>query len=82
MNLEQSLKELEEIVAKLEDNTINLDESIELFEKGIKLSRQCQKVLDSAEKKVSVLIKDENGSIIKKNYEESESNNGTEGNEI
>lgn len=53
---EKSIKELEEIVAKLEKGDAGLDESIELFEKGIKLSKECNDMLDNAEKKVSVLI--------------------------
>ena len=62
-NFEKSIKELEEIVSKLEQGDIALDESLELFEKGIKLSKQCQKILDEAEKKVSVLVADENGEM-------------------
>ncbi len=53
---EKSIKELEEIVAKLENGDTTLDESLELFEKGIKLSKECNRMLDNAEKKVSVLI--------------------------
>ena len=53
---EKSIKELEEIVAKLENGDTSLDESLELFEKGIKLSKECNQMLDNAEKKVSVLI--------------------------
>lgn len=62
-NFEKSIKELEEIVSRLERGDTSLDESLELFEKGIKLSKQCQKTLDEAEKKVSVLVGDENGEI-------------------
>ena len=65
MKLEQKLKELEEIVKKLEAGECDLDESISLFEKGINLSRSCQKLLDDAENKVSVLIND-NGSVMSK----------------
>ncbi|MBR4173074.1 MAG: exodeoxyribonuclease VII small subunit [Clostridia bacterium] len=53
---EKSIKELEEIVAKLEAGDTSLSESLELFEKGIKLAKECNKMLDEAEKKVSVLI--------------------------
>lgn len=62
-NFEKSIKELEEIVSKLEQGDVELDESLELFEKGIKLSKQCQKILDEAEKKVSVLVADDNGEM-------------------
>lgn len=53
---EKSIKELEEIVNKLENGDASLSESLELFEKGIKLAKDCNKMLDEAEKKVSVLI--------------------------
>lgn len=60
---EESLKELEEIVEKLEAGDVSLDESIKLFENGMKLSKSCQKMLDTAEKKVSVLLANENGEL-------------------
>lgn len=53
---EKSIKELEETVAKLESGDTTLSESLELFEKGIKLAKECNEMLDKAEKKVSVLI--------------------------
>lgn len=53
---EKSIKELEEIVNKLETGETSLSESLELFEKGIGLAKECNKMLDEAEKKVSVLI--------------------------
>ena len=53
---EKSIKELEEIVNRLEAGDASLSESLELFEKGIKLAKECNKMLDEAEKKVSVLI--------------------------
>ena len=60
-NFEQSIKLLEEIVSKLEGSEISLEESIALFEEGVKLTKSCQKMLDDAGKKVSVLMIDENG---------------------
>ncbi len=60
-NFEQSIKLLEEIVSKLEGSEISLEESIALFEEGVKLTKSCHKMLDDAEKKVSVLMIDENG---------------------
>lgn len=58
MNFEEAIKELEAVVSSLENGENSLDDSIELFEKGIKLSKQCQKMLDTAEKKVRVLMAD------------------------
>ena len=65
---EESMKELEEVVAKLESGDATLDESLEYFEKGIKLSKNCQKMLDTAEKKVSVLIAGSDGELEKQNF--------------
>lgn len=61
---EDSIKELEKIVEKLEKGEIGLDESLELFERGIKLSKECSDMLDKAEKKVSVLINGEKRDFI------------------
>jgi len=55
-NLEKSLKELETIVEKLEEGDIPLEESLKEFEKGVKLSRDCQTALKDAEQKVQILI--------------------------
>ena len=54
---EENLKKLETIVQTLEEGNIDLDSALKEFEQGIKLSRQCQKKLSDAEKKVEVLLK-------------------------
>lgn len=59
---EASLQELEKIVRRLEDGDLPLEESLKLFEKGVKLSRECQERLSQAERRIEVLLKDENGS--------------------
>jgi exodeoxyribonuclease VII small subunit len=58
---EEALKKLEEIVTQLEQGDLSLDESLKLFEEGIRLSRRCTKKLDEAEKKVEILLKDSGG---------------------
>lgn len=65
---ENSMLELEQVVKKLEKGDTTLDESLSLFEKGVKLSKECQNMLDKAEKKVSVLLKNENGEIEKQDF--------------
>lgn len=58
MKFEEAIRELESVVANLDSGEKSLDESIALFEKGIKLSKDCQKMLDNAEKKVRILMAD------------------------
>ncbi|MGA1863580.1 MAG: exodeoxyribonuclease VII small subunit [bacterium] len=61
VSFEKALKQLEEIVHKLESGDLGLEDSLELFEEGIKLSRFCSKKLELAEKKIEMLTKDEKG---------------------
>lgn len=56
VNFESQLQELETIVEQLESGELPLDEALKVFEKGVKLSRQCQQLLADAEQKVSVLM--------------------------
>ena len=58
IDFESSLKELESIVTKLEDENINLEDSVKSFEAGINLVKQCQKQLEEAELKVKELLDD------------------------
>lgn len=58
---EDALNKLEKIVSKLEEGDIPLEESLKLFEEGIRLSRFCNQKLDEAEKKVEILLKDKDG---------------------
>ena len=54
-NFENSIAELENLVEALEGDELTLDESLKVFEKGVKLSRACQKTLDQAELKIQKL---------------------------
>ncbi len=60
-SFESSLKELERIVEQLEAGDLPLERSLELFEQGVQLSRDCQKRLDEAERKVEILLKGNDG---------------------
>ena len=60
---EQSLDELEKIVKQLEDGDLPLEKSLELFENGVKLSRECRERLANAERRIEVLMKDSNGNF-------------------
>ena len=65
---EESIKELEEIVAQLEKGDASLNDSLKLVENGIRLSKSCQKMLDNAEKKVSILMADGEGNMEKQDF--------------
>ena len=58
---EASLKKLEKIVGQLEDGDLSLEESLKLFEDGVKLSRECRDRLDQAERRIEILLKDNEG---------------------
>ncbi len=60
INFEDKFAELETIVEKLEKGQLSLDESLELFEHGITLSRECNSILKSARQKVEKLIEEDN----------------------
>jgi exodeoxyribonuclease VII small subunit len=71
-SFENSLKELEEIVGRLEAGDLPLEQSLELFEQGIRLSRDCQKRLDEAERKVEILLKGNDGTLAAQPFDEPE----------
>jgi len=72
ITFESSLKELERIVEELEAGDLPLERSLELFEQGVTLSRECQKRLDEAERKVEILLKGSDGSYSPAPFDEPE----------
>ncbi len=58
-SIESKLNDLEKILEELESGNLELDESLKKFEKGVKLSRECQKTLEEAELKIKVLMGNE-----------------------
>lgn len=60
-NFEASLAALERVVRELERGDLPLEESLKLFEQGVKLSRECQERLNQAERRVEVLLRDTEG---------------------
>ena len=55
-NFEESMKNLENIVTELENGNLNLDESVKKFEEGMKIAKQCNTILENAEKKITILL--------------------------
>lgn len=60
-SFETSLSSLEKVVRKLEEGDLTLEESLKLFEDGVRLSRECQERLSQAERRIEILMKDEDG---------------------
>jgi exodeoxyribonuclease VII small subunit len=71
-NFEASLEILEKIVSELESGDLSLEESIKKFEEGMKLSKTCSQILDETEKKIVMLIKDSDGQVTEKPFQELE----------
>lgn len=55
-SFEEQMESLEKIVAELEKGDLNLDDSVSRFEEGIKISQECNKILEKAEKKITILV--------------------------
>jgi len=69
---EQAFAELEQIVKRLESEELPLDESLELFEKGISLSRFCNQKLEEIEKKIELILADAKGQPVAEPFEPEE----------
>jgi exodeoxyribonuclease VII small subunit len=67
---EAALARLEEIVKDLEQGDLPLEQSLKLFEEGIKLSRICNRRLEDAERRVEILLKDEAGKLVAHPFDE------------
>lgn len=65
---EESLNELENVAKDIERGDLTLEQAIEEFEKGIKLSKECTEILDKAEKKINILVQGENGELEEENF--------------
>ncbi len=69
LSLEKSLQRLEEILQILESGEINLEESIRLFEEGMKLIDECQSHLQKLEKRVKILVEEDNEKFVEKDMQ-------------
>ncbi len=73
---EASLEALEQIVRELEQGDLSLERSLELFERGIKLSRECQERLSQAERRIELLMRDNQGRPVVVPFEEGRNDGG------
>ena len=67
-SFEEQMEALEEIVEELEKGELSLEDSVSKFEEGIKISKQCNKTLEEAEKKITILVNQE-GEMKEENFE-------------
>ena len=67
-NFEKNMSDLENIVTELEKGELNLDESVKKFEDGMKIAKQCNNILENAEKKITILLEN-NGNLEEKSFE-------------
>lgn len=68
-SFEEQIQELEKIINELENGNLNLDDSVIKFEEGMKISKECNKMLENTEKKITILLNDENGEKKEENFE-------------
>lgn len=69
ISFEESLKELELIVKKLESGDASLDEMLDLFEQGIARTKECNAQLKNAEQKINILMRDSSGEMTEKPFD-------------
>ena len=67
ISFEEAMQNLEIIATELEKGNLNLDQSVEKFEEGMKLSKACSKILEDAEKKITILIQKED-ELVEENF--------------
>lgn len=71
-SFEEKMKKLEEIASELEKGELDLDASVSKFEEGMKISKECNEMLEKAEKKITMLIKGEDGELVEENFVQNE----------
>ncbi len=71
-DFESAMKRLEEIVQMLENGNLSLEESLKIFEEGMKLVKYCSSKLEEAERKVSILVQESNGKYVQVPFSEKE----------
>ena len=71
-SFEDKMKRLEEIATELEKGDLDLDTSVTKFEEGMKISKECNEMLEKAEKKITMLIKGEDGELAEQNFVQNE----------
>ena len=72
INFEENMKKLELIANELEKGDLDLDASVKKFEEGMKISKECSDILEKAERKITMLIKNSNDELVEENFVQEE----------
>ena len=67
-SFEEQIGELEKIINELENGNLNLDQSVEKFEEGMKISKECNKMLESAEKRITILLNNQDDEVKEEDF--------------
>ena len=70
LNFEEAMARLEQIVRALEGGNVPLDESLTLYEEGVKLVKLCSNRLENAEKRIKILVDGGNGTLVEQDFKE------------
>lgn len=68
-NFEEMIESLEQIAKELESGNLSLDDSVKKFEEGMEISKDCSRILETAEKKISILVKNSEGNLSEEKFE-------------
>ena len=68
VSFEEALKKLEEISIKMGDSGLSLEESIKMFQEGMELSTVCNKKLEEAEKKINIVLNNQQGKLVEGDF--------------
>lgn len=68
LTFEKAMKKLEQIVQELESGDQPLEKAMKRFEEGVQLSKYCSEMLDATEKKITILLQDQQGNVFEKPY--------------
>lgn len=68
LSFEENIEKLEEIAKELEKGDLDLDASVKKFEEGMKISKKCSDILEKAEKKITMLIKNEDDELVEEDF--------------
>lgn len=69
-SIEEAFEELDRILSELENSELNLNDSMNLYKKGVKLLDKCNQTLDKTEKEIMILQEGQNGTILKRDDSE------------